>query len=79
MYRPRARGIGILPYALPGVTGLVIGLSVFWFRLVMGFCYVDSDDSDDGYYEDAAVHAPGPSFLAAAGHVYSLRKSRGQQ
>ena len=34
MYKPRARGIGILPYALPGVTGLVIGLSVFWFRLL---------------------------------------------
>ena len=33
MYKPRARGIGILPYALPGVTGLVIGLSVFWFHL----------------------------------------------
>ena len=48
MYKPRARGIDILPYALPGVTGLVIGLSVFWFRLVMGFCFVDSDDSDAG-------------------------------
>ena len=48
MYKPRARGIGILPYALPGVTGLVLGLSVFWFRLVMGFCFVDSDDSDAG-------------------------------
>ena len=35
MYKPRARGIGILPYALPGVTGLVIGLSVFWFRLII--------------------------------------------
>ena len=48
MYKRKRPVLGLLPYALPGITGLCIGITYWLFRLVMGFCYVDSDDGEPG-------------------------------
>ena len=48
MYKRGRPVLGLIPYALPGVTGLCIGITYWLFRLVMGFCYVDSDDAEPG-------------------------------